>query len=265
MRRGALVDTQVGLVFNKPSVALKKPHPYTIKFLAALRKEGLRRVRAHVPVADVERGVATAVDCVCYREADDAVVLIELKCGFEHTDKDWIESYEKTHGLQLAVTERLFRLTYPDIKNLRCMVFRVHSMGVRVHGVCREAREAVDTAIEQVQVRVPKTKKKRRGDGQRRGRLGRIGTKAVKKGQDKGYKNNNSAKGRGRSAATIAAATGAAKGDGGTAQKIRGTKSDAGGRASSAEGSRKRARDASATAATGIGRKRARRVDAGER
>jgi len=125
-----------------------------------LKKEGLRRVRAQVAVADVDRRVATAVDFVTYDPRVDAVVLIELKCGFESSDPIWLAKQERCHALQLAVTKRLFHLTYPGISRVRALVFRVHSAGVRVHGISDECKSMVDTALDQVQLRVPKRHKK---------------------------------------------------------------------------------------------------------
>lgn len=171
-RRGTLVDTQAAAVFNTPGVKLKtKMHPYTAKLLSALKAEGLQRVRAQVAVADVDHRVATAVDFVCYRPADDSLVLIELKCGFESSDPVWLAKQERSHALQLAVTKYLFRLTYPGIKRVRALVFRVHSAGVRVHGVPAEVKAMVSTTLEQIQVR-KKTVYKKRAFKKKHGRRG---------------------------------------------------------------------------------------------
>jgi hypothetical protein len=99
--RGSLVDRQVGQIFNggrKP----RAPHAYTVKFMQALKAEGMVPVCAQVAVADPERGVATGIDAVAYRAADDACVIIELKCGFESKDKKWETRYQYTHGLQVG-------------------------------------------------------------------------------------------------------------------------------------------------------------------
>jgi hypothetical protein len=101
------------------------------------------------------------VDFVVYRPSDDAVVLIELKCGFESSDSAWLAKQERAHAVQLAVTKRLFALTYPGIKNVRALVFRVHSAGVRVHGVPAEAKALVDSTLAQIQMRKSKVYKKR--------------------------------------------------------------------------------------------------------
>lgn len=174
-KRGTLVDTQAARVFNGNGGSGKDSqlHPYTLKFLSALKKEGLRRVRAQVAVADIERRVATAVDFVTYKPDADAVVLIELKCGFESTDPVWLAKQERCHALQLAVTKRLFSLTYPGISRIRALVFRVHSAGVRVHGISDECKSMVDTALDQVQLRAPKRHKKSKS---RRVRVGKART-----------------------------------------------------------------------------------------
>lgn len=188
-RRGTLVDQQAACVFNAPGAKLKtKMHPYTAKLLSALKAEGLQRVRAQVAVADADRRVATAVDFVCYRPADDAVVLIELKCGFESSDPAWLAKQERCHALQLAVTKYLFRLTYPDIKRVRALVFRVHSAGVRVHGVPVECKAMVHAALEQIQMRKAKVYKKRasKGYGRRGGVGGARRSSAQKGGAKKG-------------------------------------------------------------------------------
>jgi len=196
-RRGTLVDTQAALIFNTPGVKLKtKCHAFTAKFLSALKAEGLQRVRAQVAVADVERRVATAVDFVCYRPVDDAVVLVELKCGFESSDPVWLAKHERSHALQLAVTKHLFRLTYPGIERVRALVFRVHSAGVRVHGVSAEIKAMVNTTLEQIQVRRPTSYKKRapKGYGRRGGGVGGARRSSAKKGG--GKKGAPSKKGR---------------------------------------------------------------------
>lgn len=196
-RRGTLVDTQAALIFNTPGVKLKtKCHAFTAKFLSALKAEGLQRVRAQVAVADVERRVATAVDFVCYRPADDAVVLVELKCGFESSDPVWLAKHERSHALQLAVTKHLFRLTYPGIERVRTLVFRVHSAGVRVHGVSAEIKAMVNTTLEQIQVRRPTSYKKRapKGYGRRGGGVGGARRSSAQKGG--GKKGAPSKKGR---------------------------------------------------------------------
>jgi hypothetical protein len=187
-KRGTLVDQQAACAFNTPGVKLKqKIHGYTAKFLSALKAEGLQRVRAQVAVADADRRVATAVDFVCYRPADDAVVLIELKCGFESSDPVWLAKQERCHALQLAVTKYLFRLTYPGIKRVRALVFRVHSAGVRVHGVPDEVKRMVSTALEQIQVREKKVYKKRASKKNgRRGGVGGARRRFQKGGAEKG-------------------------------------------------------------------------------
>lgn len=161
--RGSLVDDQVCIAFNGKK-ALRKPHAYTTKFLQALKSEGMMPIRAQVVVADLEHNIATAVDAVAYRASDDACVLIELKCGFEKSkDKEWTKAYEFTHGLQSAVTEKLFKLTYPNITNVKSKVFRVHSLGVRVYSPCAAARAAVEDTIAKVLVRTPWLSKQRYG------------------------------------------------------------------------------------------------------
>jgi hypothetical protein len=212
-RRGTLVDQQAACFFNTPGVKLKtKIHAYTAKFLSALKAEGLQRVRAQVAVADVDRRVATAVDFVCYRPADDAVVLIELKCGFESSDPSWLAKQERCHALQLAVTKYLFRLTYPGIKRVRALVFRVHSAGVRVHGVSAECKSMVHAALEQIQVRKAKVHKKRASKVYgRRGRLGgapRRRSAAEKRGAEKGAKKGGTQKEKKRTAPVAAAGQG---------------------------------------------------------
>jgi hypothetical protein len=187
-KRGTMVDEQAARVFNAPGGKLKqKMHPFTAKFLSALKAEGLQRVRAQVAVADVDRRIATAVDFVVYRPSDDAVVLIELKCGFESSDSAWLAKQERAHAVQLAVTKRLFALTYPAVKNVRALVFRVHTAGVRVHGVPAEAKALVDSTLAQIQRRKAKGYKKRTFKTNGRGRGGGVGSSAAhadKKGGD---------------------------------------------------------------------------------
>jgi hypothetical protein len=221
-RRGTLVDQQAACVFNAPGGKLKpKMHAFTAKFLSALKSEGLQRVRAQVAVADVERKIGTAVDFVCYRPADDSVILIELKCGFESSDSVWLAKQERCHALQLAVTKYLFRLTYPDIKRVRALVFRVHSAGVRVHGVPTECKNMVHAALEQIQIRTAKIYKKRasKSYGRRGGGVGGARRSSAKKGggqtgrakkggAQKGGKKGGSKKEKERTASVAAAGQG---------------------------------------------------------
>jgi hypothetical protein len=92
---------------------------------AALASTGLTMVSAQRGVCSHARGVATAVDLVCYRPSDDAIVVVEVKCGFHGVrrkparlnGKDAFLSSPLTscpdtalhrHLAQLAVTRHMF-------------------------------------------------------------------------------------------------------------------------------------------------------------
>lgn len=219
-KRGTLVDQQAACAFNTPGVKFKQRiHAFTAKFLSALKAEGLQRVRAQVAVADADRRVATAVDFVCYRPADDAVVLIELKCGFESSDPVWLAKQERCHALQLAVTKYLFRLTYPGIKRVRALVFRVHSAGVRVHGVPDEVKGMVSTALEQIQVRKKKVYKKKHG------RRGGVSVGGARRRSQKGGAEKGAASQKGRTSKKEKASCIPATGQAGGARKRKASRS----------------------------------------
>lgn len=83
LRRGKAVDSQVSRL-SKGSAAARKGATMlklTRHCFAALAHHKLVPVEAQRVVLDRLRGVATAVDVVCQRGADE-LVLVELKCGY---------------------------------------------------------------------------------------------------------------------------------------------------------------------------------------
>jgi hypothetical protein len=112
-------------------------HDYTRRFLAHVNAQQWEPVGCQVPCGSVEAKVATAVDMVCSSKRDGGrLVLIELKCGFER----YIDRYSghmcspfqastdcprNQFQVQLMITRALFVSTYPNGKNVGCVIVRV--------------------------------------------------------------------------------------------------------------------------------------------
>jgi len=90
IRRGKAVDAQVSRLAKASAAARaggggpkkkKRLLRLTSHFFAALQHHGLEPFEAQRVVLDLRRGIATAVDVVCQRGADE-LVLVELKTGY---------------------------------------------------------------------------------------------------------------------------------------------------------------------------------------
>ena len=83
LRRGKAVDSQVSRLSKGSATAREGATmlKLTRHCFAALAHHELTPVEAQRVVLDRRRGVATAVDVVCQRGADE-LVLVELKCGY---------------------------------------------------------------------------------------------------------------------------------------------------------------------------------------
>lgn len=84
LRRGKAVDSQVSRLAGASDAARSKASKFKFTTLAfsALEKAGLQPVVGQRVVLSRAHGIATAADVVCYHEATNALVVVELKCGF---------------------------------------------------------------------------------------------------------------------------------------------------------------------------------------
>ena len=88
--RGAKVDAQLSRLINSGPSALKKAgHVYNLtRFaLAAFAQRGLEPVCAQRVVCSEAHRVGTAADVLCYSKKENCIVVVELKCGFDHGRK----------------------------------------------------------------------------------------------------------------------------------------------------------------------------------
>ena len=124
--RGSIVDLEVQKVvlLGPKRAQMERMHPYTRKLVRAISKIGLKMVVCQVPVFDLDRGIATAVDLVCEDRGSRTLYLIEIKCGYNgntytdhnaqmrHELKDVSNSPRHQHQVQAAVTHSLFKSCY---------------------------------------------------------------------------------------------------------------------------------------------------------
>lgn len=85
-KRGNKVDSQLTKLINAGPAAMKKQvHIYklTRMVLSGLHERGLEPVAAQRCVISERHRLGTAADFVCYSKADNKVVIVELKCGFD--------------------------------------------------------------------------------------------------------------------------------------------------------------------------------------
>lgn len=81
-RRGAAIDKQLSAAVNRGrSKPTKGQYTLTKYALAALQTYKLEPVCAQRAVCDSRRRLGTAIDCLCYDEERNRLVVVELKCG----------------------------------------------------------------------------------------------------------------------------------------------------------------------------------------
>tara|TARA_B110000902_G_scaffold199855_1_gene226941 strand:+ start:2141 stop:2893 length:753 start_codon:yes stop_codon:yes gene_type:complete len=81
-KRGAAVDRQLSAAVNRGKAKPAKGQYTLTKYaLAALQAHKLEPVCAQRAVCDSKRRLGTAIDCLCYDEQQNRLVVIELKCG----------------------------------------------------------------------------------------------------------------------------------------------------------------------------------------
>ena len=84
LRRGKAVDTQTSRLASASESARRKASKFKFTTLAfsALAHAGLEPIIGQRVVLSRTHGIATAADMVCYHAASNALVVVELKCGF---------------------------------------------------------------------------------------------------------------------------------------------------------------------------------------
>jgi len=82
-RRGVAVDAQLTRAANRGAAAPNRGRiGLTNVALAALQEHGLEPLLGQRAVCDERRGIATAADIVCWRQADSALIVVEVKTGY---------------------------------------------------------------------------------------------------------------------------------------------------------------------------------------
>ncbi len=143
-RRGRAVDRQLSKVINNPTKNDETLLDLVKSAMVALEVAGLEPIVAQRPVASEKHGLATAVDVIARRES--TLVLVELKCGFDHgrtapAVKNGKDCYMKEpvseapdhtlnrHCAQLAATLAMFKREKATIAELKkCGITRVTGM-----------------------------------------------------------------------------------------------------------------------------------------
>jgi len=141
--RGTRVDAQLTKIINGGPSAMKNVgHCYrlTKMALSGLSQRGLEPVCAQRVVISEKHRVGTAADIICYSKRQNSIVIVELKCGFDHgrlaaAQKDGrcckmgaplsrvADCNVHRHLAQLAVTWELFCRE-------RCTLKRVGELGI---------------------------------------------------------------------------------------------------------------------------------------
>jgi hypothetical protein len=108
----------------------------------------LRPLGAQVVVRCEHADLATLVDCV-FLNAQNSIVLVELKCGFEgYVDranadmrgdfKSLTNAPKNQHQIQLAFTSCMFERTFPEFGRVDALVVRMTDTGAHVRSVDSE-------------------------------------------------------------------------------------------------------------------------------
>lgn len=108
--RGAKVDAQVSRIVNGGASAMKKiMHCYSLTkmIFAALKQRKLEPVMAQRVVLAEGKRVATAADLVCYDTQEHKLVVVELKCGFDHGRRAAAETDNKPCKMQAPLSRVL--------------------------------------------------------------------------------------------------------------------------------------------------------------
>lgn len=136
-KRGKAVDAQLSRAVNsgkhKPS---KSQYMLTRFALAALAEHRLEPVCAQRAVCDAKRRLGTAMDVLCYEQARNRLVVVELKCGYSGDKRASARKSSRAcnmkspvskapdntinrHKTQLAVTRHMFSLESQTLLKLQ--------------------------------------------------------------------------------------------------------------------------------------------------
>jgi hypothetical protein len=134
--RGTKVDAQISRIINSGAASQKKLYNLTKLVFAALKEKGLEPIVAQRVVLSQNKRVATAADFICYNPAENSIVIVELKTGYDHGRQAAAETSSGRqckmrtplasahdcnlyrHMAQLAVTRELFMCEKDTIKKL---------------------------------------------------------------------------------------------------------------------------------------------------
>lgn len=184
--RGTIVHRQIRDFFNmsdtkffdryrSPTAKKKDPlkeeiHEYTQKLVLAMDKWGLEPIVSELPVMDLKRKVATAVDGLCIDKKTGSLVMLEWKCGFDHylnqgnaqmlgpkTLTKYSNCPLNQAKLQLAFTKDMFEKTY-DIPVEYAWVINLTQQAVMPHSLNSDFTQVVEKCYPYFNV--PKKKKK---------------------------------------------------------------------------------------------------------
>lgn len=143
--RGSIVDSEIQAFTKNPHrVELDQFHPYTRKLIKALKYMNYTPIATQVPVYDLDRGIATAIDLICEDSKSGVLYLIEIKCGFndnvytehnaqmKHSMKNVSNSPQNQHQVQASATHALFQKCYSAKKyynSVETLIARVTDKG----------------------------------------------------------------------------------------------------------------------------------------
>ena len=85
--RGTKVDQQLTKLINGGKMAVlrqKSMYKLTKLALSALAKRKLDPIMAQRSVLDEQRRLGTAADAICYHKKSNRLVMVEVKCGYDH-------------------------------------------------------------------------------------------------------------------------------------------------------------------------------------
>ena len=85
--RGTKVDQQLTKLINGGKMAVlrqKSMYKLTKLALSALAKRKLDPIMAQRSVLDEQRRLGTAADAICYHKKSNRLVVVEVKCGYDH-------------------------------------------------------------------------------------------------------------------------------------------------------------------------------------
>jgi hypothetical protein len=102
LRRGSAIDAQVSRLASASDATRKRSSLFKYSKIAfsALDIAGLEPIMGQRVVLNRQKGLATACDIVCHRKNDNALVVVELKCGY--SGNRTIPAYFKRKAQKLA-------------------------------------------------------------------------------------------------------------------------------------------------------------------